>query len=110
MKTAIRIALAAAALVALPAAADMGACASDPAATGLRARVESMSEKMDRIRASADPAEQRRLMALHAKLMQEGLQELRKRNASLACRVEMTDAMMYQMLLHQQFAQADGGS
>ncbi len=103
--------LAAAGLAALPAAAsvDMSACASDPAATGLAARVENMQEKMDRIRWTRDGAERRNLLVLHDKLMREGLQELRKRNASLACRMEMTDAMMDQLMLHQQVAHDGDG-
>jgi len=109
MKNIIRITLAAAAIAALPvAAADLDACASDPAASGLRARVENMSEKMDRLHLAAGPAEQQRLLELHGKLMREGLQEMRKRNTSLACRVAMTDAMMDQMLLHEAAQEGDG--
>ncbi|HSN20851.1 MAG TPA: hypothetical protein VLS49_09245 [Usitatibacter sp.] len=110
MKTPIRIALAAAALAALPAAAAAtGACASDPAAAGLQARVENMQEKMDRIRLATDPAEQRSLMVLHDKLMREAMHEMRRRNTSLACRVELTDAMMDQLMLHQQVAHEGDG-
>lgn len=112
MRTSIlRIASLAAVLVALPAAGavEMSACATDPAATGLAARVETMQEKMDRIRFTHDKAERSSLLALHDKLMREGLQELRKRNASLACRMEMTDAMMDQLMLHQQVAHDGDG-
>jgi len=106
----LRWTLAAAALAALPAAAaDLAACASDPAATGLSARVENMQDEMDRIRVTTDPAERRTLLVLHEKLMREGLDELRKRNASLACRLELTDALMAQLMLHQQVAHDGDG-
>ena len=109
-KSLVRAALALAALAAFPAAAaELGACASDPAATGLSARLQNMQEKMDRARATRDAAERTELLALHDKLMREGLQELRKRNASLACRMEMTDAMMDQLMLHQQVAHGGDG-
>ena len=105
MKTAIRMALVAAMLAAFPlAAAAGGACASDPAATGLQARVDNIQEKMERIRGATDPAQQHRLLVLHDKLMREALHEMRRRNASLACRVELTEAMMDQLLLHEQVA------
>jgi hypothetical protein len=110
MKTTLRLALAAAAFAAVPAlAAEQGACAGDPGATGLHARVENMEEKMDRIRLERDPAEHERLMDLHAKLMREGVRELRKRNTGMACRMEMTDAMLDQMIRHQQAERAATG-
>lgn len=110
MKNTLRIVLAGLALASLAAAAsETGACASDPAATGLQARVETLQEKMDLIRRTTDPAAQHRLMVLHDKLMREALHEMRRRNASLACRVELTDAMMDQLLLHQQVAHEGDG-
>ena len=103
MKTTMKLILAAAAFAAVPAvAAEQGACAADPAAAGLHARVENMEDKMDRIRVATDPAEQERLMELHAKLMREGVHEMRKRNTGMACRMEMMNAMMDQMIRHQQ--------
>jgi hypothetical protein len=102
MKPFVRLALAAAILAAVPVSAVAAdACASDPAAAGLRGRIANMSEKMQRIRHAAGPEEQQRLLALHAKLMREGLRELRARPASVPCRLEMTEAMMDQMLLHE---------
>lgn len=105
----VPIALAASLLAAMPvfAAAPAGACASDPATAGLRGRVENMSEKMQRIRFMTDRDEQQRLLVLHGKLMREGLQELRARHTSMACRLELTEAMMDQMLLHE--AEREGG-
>jgi hypothetical protein len=110
MKKSIRIALAGVVLAALPAwAAESGPCASDPAASGMRARVENMQEKMDRIRAATDPAQQRHLLALHDKLMREALQELQRRQPSLACRVALDEAMMDQLVRHQQLAHEGDG-
>ncbi len=110
MQTPVRLLLAAAAVAAAPAlASNDDACAHDPAAAGLQARVLNMDEKMDRIRRATDPAEQRRLMDLHGKLMREGIQQLRDRKPGIACRVELTDAMMDQMVQHQQFEREAGG-
>ena len=103
MKTTIRMVLVAAAFAAVPAvAAEQGACATDPAATGLSARIQNMDEKLDRMRWATDPVEKERLMELHAKLIHEGIHELRKRNTGMACRMEMMSAMMDQMIMHQQ--------
>lgn len=110
MKTTIRMVLAAAALASAPAfAAGESACANDPAATGLPARVQNMHDKMDRIRWATDPAEQERLIELHGKLMHEGMQELGKRATSMPCRLEMMNAMMDQMIQHQQVAREGTG-
>jgi len=102
MKT-MRMVLVAAAFAAIPAfAAGEGACANDPAASGLDARVQNMDDKIERVRVTTDPAEKERLMELHAKLMHEGIHELRKRDTGMACRMEMMNAMMDQMIMHQQ--------
>src|SRR5690349_1777806 len=84
MKTTMQWILAAAALAAAPVlAAGPDACANDPAAKGLPARVQNMHEKMDRIHWATDLAEQRRLLDLHGKLMHEGMQELGRRKTTL---------------------------
>ena len=82
-------------------AAPPGQCERDPRARGLPERMHSMSNEMDRIEWTLDRAEQRLLLDLHAKKMQEGLRELRQRKAGEACRLEMMHAMMEQMLRHQ---------
>ena len=89
--------------VALPALAqgDLVQCSKDPQTRGLRQRIENIREQMDRIEAASDAAEQRRLLDLHAKTMQEGMRELRRRAPQSACRQEMMHAMMEQMLRHQ---------
>jgi hypothetical protein len=95
--------LATAALVAAPVlAVGPDACTNDPAAKGLPARVQNMHDKMDRIHWATDPGEQRRLIDLHGKLMHEGMHELGKRETTLPCRLEMMNAMMDQMIQHQQ--------
>jgi hypothetical protein len=110
MKTTLSWILAAAAFAAVPViAAEQGACAGDPAAAGLNARVENMGEKMDRIRGATDSAEQERLMELHGKLMHEGMHEMSKRNTGMACRIEMMNAMMDQMIQHQQAERKGAG-
>jgi len=110
MSMTIRIAIAAAALAATPVlAAGDGACSGDPAATGLGARVRNMEDKIERVRMATDAQEQRHLMELHGKLMREGLQALRQRNPGMACRIEITDALMDQMIQHQQLERETGG-
>lgn len=104
MNTTVRIALTCLAL-AVPAAfgaEDIATCAQDPAARGLPERVEGMRRDIDRIEATTDRSEQRILMDLHMKKIQEGMRELRRREATTpSCRVAMMHAMMEQMVRHQ---------
>ena len=81
----------------------------DPKAVGLTARMEQMKEQMDRIEWTTDRAEQRRQMELHMKKMHEGMRELRRREASEGCRLEMMHAMMEQMMRHQLVEQDPAG-
>lgn len=83
-------------------AADRGAaCAADPGAPGIRGRIDNLRSYMERIERSVDPIEQRRLLAIHLKVMGEGMRELRKDGTSQACRSEVMHVMMEQMLRHQ---------
>jgi fumarylacetoacetate (FAA) hydrolase family protein len=86
-------------------AAEPGAtpCTRDPNATGMQARIDSMHHQVMRAQAATDPAEQRRCMTLHAKLVGEGLRELRRREPELqpACRMELMQSLMEQMVAHQ---------
>ncbi len=66
------------ALTAIPALADH--CGKDAKAEGMRARVHTMHEQMDRAEWTQDRAQQRELMDLHMKHMREGMRELRKRD------------------------------
>ena len=84
-------------------------CERDPAARGLTERMHGMAEQMDRIEWSTDREEQQRLMELHMKKMREGMRELRHRKTGDACRVEMMQAMMEQMMRHQLVAQDPAG-
>lgn len=102
MKTLVRaFALCAiAAATSAMAASPQEACAGDPKARGLPERIENMKEQMNRIEWSSDRAQQRALMDLHMKQIQEGMRELRRREAGPACRMEMMHAMMEQMVRH----------
>ncbi|HEX7466834.1 MAG TPA: hypothetical protein VF309_09350 [Usitatibacter sp.] len=97
----LALALAAAASTPLV-AADGGACRPGAAMSGMRERIVSLQEQMDRIEWTADRAEQRRLMDLHAKRMREGMREIRNRELEPACRMEMMTSMMDVMIRHQQ--------
>jgi hypothetical protein len=112
MKTLSKIALACALAItstAFAAADELAPCAKDPKANGLPQRVARMEEQMDRIDWSADPVEQRHLMDLHMKSMQEGMREVRRRETTVECRMDMMQAMMEQMMRHQLAAQGSDG-
>ena len=91
------------------AAVQSGACAKDPAAIGVHERMDRIQDLMHRLRYIPHGEEQRRLLELHTKIMQEGLGELGRRDVGEACRVEFMHAMMEQMLRHQGAAQNSDG-
>ena len=91
------------------AATQFGSCAKDPAASGVHERMDRIQDLMQRLRHMPEGEEQRRLMELHMKGMQEGLRELGHRDVGEACRVEFMHAMMEQMLRHQGAAQDSDG-
>lgn len=112
MNTLSKIALACALAVvstAFAAADEVAPCAKDPKANGLPQRMERMKEQMDRIEWTTDPAEQRRLMDLHMKSMHEGMREVRRRETTAECRMDMMQAMMEQMMRHELAAQDSDG-
>jgi hypothetical protein len=84
------------------AAPDAGTpCANDPKAAGLPQRIERMRDQMDRIEWTTDRVEQRALMDLHMKTMQEGMREVHRRPTTTECRIDMMQALMEQMVRHQ---------
>jgi hypothetical protein len=101
MKT-ILAAVAATFLVATAAAAGEApsSCAQDPAAYGMRERIEGLRQQGDRIEWTADREERRILMDLHMKKMHEGMRTLRERGAGDACRMEFMQAMLEQVTRH----------
>ena len=107
MNTLIRLAIAATALAVMPALADHTAdhCGKSVQADGMRARVNTINEQMDRIEFTEDKNKQRELMDLHMKHMQEGMRELRKREMPADCRIELMSSMMESMMRHQQLQQ-----
>jgi hypothetical protein len=102
-RAAVALALAAASTWTL--AANEPACRPDAAMSGMRERIATLRNQMDRIESTTDRAEQRRLMDLHAKLMREGMREIRTRDLGTECRVEMMGSMMDVMIRHQQAMQ-----
>jgi hypothetical protein len=76
-------------------------CPAEPGMRGIRERIASLRDQMDRIEWTADPAERRNLMDLHMKKMQEGMREIRKRDLGPGCRMEMMGDMMDVMIRHQ---------
>lgn len=81
--------------------ADASPCASEPAMNGLRERITSLQDQMDRIEWTTDRAEHERLMDLHMKLMQEGMREIRHRELGTACRMDVMGSMMELIIRHQ---------
>jgi hypothetical protein len=112
MNILIRLAIVGAALATTPAFADHTAdhCGKSAQADGMRARVETINDQMDKIEWTVDRARQRELMDLHMKHMQEGMRELRKRDMPADCRIELMSAMMEAMLRHHQVQQEQAKS
>jgi len=107
MKTLIKLTIAAAAFSITPALAAHTAdhCGKSAQADGMRARVKTIDEQMDRIEFTEDHGKRQELMDLHLKHMQEGMRELRKRDMPSDCRIELMSAMMESMMRHQQVQQ-----
>ena len=101
MRKTLAAAIAAFAATAVPAAEPPSSCAQDPAAHGMRERMEALREQGDRIEWAADPAERRVLIDLQMKKMHEGMRTLRERRAGDACRMEFMQAMLEQVTRHQ---------
>jgi hypothetical protein len=109
MKTLFRIAAVSLALAASSALADpsVDPCGKGMMAEGMRARVGVISAQMDKIDLATSRAEQRMLLELHMKQMQEGLHELRMRKLPAECRIELLSSMMESMMRAQLVAHAD---
>ena len=108
-KLAVACALAAAATA--YAAVDTAApCTKDPRANGLPQRLERMQDQMDRIEWSTDKEEQKRLLDLHLKSVQEGMRETKRRDTTAECRMDMMQALMEQMVRHELAAHEIGGN
>jgi hypothetical protein len=107
MNTLIRLTIATAAFSITPALADHTAdhCGKSAQADGMRARVGTMNQQMDRIEFTADHGKRQELMDLHMKHMQEGMRELRRRDMPADCRIELMSSMMESMMRHQQLQQ-----
>jgi hypothetical protein len=110
---AMRIALAAGVLCAafaFPAFAGEAppSCPNDAATAGMRARMKTLREDIDKIEWTVDAAERGRLMELHMKHMHEGLHEMRRRQIDVPCRLEMMTSMMETMIRREQVMQERG--
>lgn len=108
MKPFITLAAACVALAATGAFADHTAehCGKSAQAEGLRARVATLQAQADKIEWTADKAEQRKLIELNMKHLQEATLQLRKRELAPACRIELLSAMLEVLLRNQQMVLA----
>lgn len=109
MNRMLKLAALCAALAITPVLADhtLDHCGKSTLAEGMKARVRTISDQMDRIDLTTDRAKQRELLELQMKHMQEGLRELRKRDLAPACRIELMSSMMESMVRAQLVAHAD---
>jgi hypothetical protein len=105
MNTLMKAAFACVALAAAPVLADSATGHCGQGTEGMQARMKTIHDQMDRIEYTEDRGQQRELMDLHMKHMQEGMRELRKREMPDACRVELMTSMMESMMRHQQLQQ-----
>lgn len=106
MKPVIRIAAACAALAVTGAFAEHTAthCSNTLAVKGMKARVNTISTQVDRIEWATDKAEREALINLNMKHLAEAMGQLRKRDLSSPCRVELMSAMLEALLRQQQVA------
>ena len=108
MKPTITLATACIALAATGAFADHTAthCGNSTEAQGMRARVATIQSQADRIEWTTDRAEQRQLVELNMKHLQEAMGQLRKRDLSPGCRIELMTTMLDVLIRNQQVALA----
>lgn len=108
MKPFITLASACFALAATGAFADHTTehCGKSPQADGLHARLATLESQADRIEWTVDKAEQRKLIELNMKHLQEATLQLRRRELSPTCRIELLSAMLEVLLRNQQMALA----
>jgi hypothetical protein len=109
MKTHIHVAAACVALAATGAFADHTAthCGKSAAADGMRARVATIQAQIDKLELTADRAEQRALAELNMKHLQEAVTQLRKRELSPGCRIELMSSLLEALVRNQQVALAE---
>lgn len=100
-----------AAFAALPAlgAPDSACGGQDPQAVGMRARLNTVREQMDRIEWTTDRAEQKRLLDLNTKHVDEGLREMRRRDLSANCRMEILNTLLETMVRHERIQHEGDG-
>jgi len=111
MKRIFAVSALCAGLVAVPAlaATPASACGEDVQSAGMQARMNTVRTQMDRIEWSTDRAEQKRLLDLNTKHVQEGLREARRRDLAPGCRLEVLNTLLETMVRHEQVRQeADG--
>jgi hypothetical protein len=109
MKTHFRIAAACVALAATGAFADHTAdhCDKNPAVDGMRARIATIQAQVDKLELTADRAGQRAIAELNMKHLQEATVQLRKRDLSPGCRIELMSSLLEALVRNQQVALAE---
>lgn len=106
MKPFVRIAAACAALAVTGAFADHTPthCDNTLAVQGMKARLATISNQVERIEWTTDKAEQQALIDLNMKHLSEAMGQLRKREISTGCQIELMSGMLEAMLRQQQVA------
>ena len=106
MNSLIRIAAACAALAATGALADHTPthCDDTLAVRGMKARLATISTQVDRIEWTTDKAERDALISLNMKHLSEAMGQLRKRELSTGCQIELMSSMLEALMRQQQVA------
>jgi ferredoxin-NADP reductase len=106
MKPVIRIAAACAALAATGAFADHTAthCDNTPQVQGMKARLNTISSQVEKIEWTTDKAERDALINLNMKHLSEAMAQLRKREISTGCQIELMTSMLEALMRQQQVA------
>ena len=106
MKPIIRVAAACAALAVTGAFADHTAthCDDTPQVQGMKARINTISSQVDKIEWTTDKAERATLINLNMKHMSEAMGQLRKRDLSAGCQIELMSSMLEALMRQQQVA------
>lgn len=107
MKPNIRIAAACAALAVTGAYADHTPTHCNtkaPAVQGMQARLNTISTQVEKIEWTTDKAERAALIDLNMKHMSEAMGQLRKRDISPGCQIELMSSMLEALMRQQQVA------
>lgn len=107
MKSIIRAGIASAALLAAPAfAQDRHGCEANGDASFMRARLEAIERDLDRLEQTSESGERQALADVNMKRLREASWQLRRRELTPECRVELMSAMLNALVRNEQAVRA----